>query len=157
MGGRITAVAVVIAVGVVMRIHRRHVTMSGRRHRRAETVVVVAVVTGAVVIAHSRPDMNHHPRLGARSMPTETDRLEVFEGGETVEFATHRVIRHERVGNVTVDGVAWNLNGDSLDATRTHFHIFFGIAGAVVWVKENADVAPISVIANVFHVVVDRD
>ena len=50
-----------------------------------------------------------------------------------------------------------NLDGDSLDATGAHFHVFLGVVVAVVGVKVDVDVTPIGVVANVLHVVVDRD
>ena len=90
-------------------------------------------------------------------MPAEADGLEVLEGGEAVELATYRVVRHDRVGEVTVDAIGRNLDGDSLDAARTYLHVFLGIAVAVVRIEEDADVPPIGVVADILHVVVDRD
>jgi hypothetical protein len=90
-------------------------------------------------------------------MPAEADRLEVFKGGETVQFAAHRVVRHERVDNVAVDGAARNLDFDSLDATGAHFHIFLNIFVTILGAEVDADVAPIGVVADVLHIVVDRD
>jgi len=52
-------VLVVVAVGVVMWIQRGHGTVTGRRHRRAEAVVVVAVVAGTVVVARTRRHVDY--------------------------------------------------------------------------------------------------
>ena len=154
--GGIASVVVVIAVGVVHRVHRgRH--SRAVRHWRAETVVVVAIGAGRVIVTHYRFDVNHHPRLGARSMPAEADRLEVFKSGETVEFSAHRVVRHERVNNMVVDGTARYLDFDSLDATGGHFHIFPNVFVIISGVEVDADVALISVVTDILHVVVDRD
>jgi hypothetical protein len=88
VSGRIAAVAVVIAVGVVMRIHRRrHArTVARRQHRRTITVVVEAIGARTVVVADTRRYCDDHPALGARTIPVEGDGLEVFEGGEAVEL-----------------------------------------------------------------------
>ena len=148
-----------VAVGVVHRVHRgRHSrTVAGRRHRRTEAIVVVAVGAGAMVVADARSDVDHYPRFGARTMPAEADGLEVLEGGEAVELAANRVVRHDRVGEVTVDAIGRNLNGDSLDAAGTNLYVFLGIAVAVVRIEVDADVPSISVVAYILHVVVDRD
>ena len=148
-----------VAVGVMHRIHRgRHSrTVARRRHRRTEAVVVVAVGAGTVIVAHTRSHGDDHPRLGTRTMPAEADGLKVLEGGEAVELVAYRVVGHDRVGEVTVDAVGRNLNGDSLDATRTNFHVFLCIAIAVVRIEEDADISPIGVVADILHVVVDRD
>ena len=132
-------------------------TVAGRRHRRAETIVVVAVGAGAVIVARARADVDYHPRLGARTMPAEPDGFEVFEGGEAVEVTANFVVRHHRVDNVAVDGVAWNLNLNSLDATGAHFHVFLSVVVAVVGVKVDIYITPIGVVTDILHVVVDRD
>ena len=90
-------------------------------------------------------------------MPAEADGLEVLEGGEAVELTAYRVVRHDCVGEVTVDAVGRNLNGDSLDATRTYLHIFLSACVAVVGIEEDADIPSVGVVADVLHVVVDRD
>ena len=86
--GRIAAIGVMITVGVVMRIHGRHVVWivvtTGRRHHRTVSVVVEAVITRTVVTAHAGTDVNDHPRLVVRTVPAEPHRLEVFERGEAV-------------------------------------------------------------------------
>ncbi len=128
-----------------------------RRHRGTEAVVVVAVAAGAMVIARARTDVDYHPRLGTRTMPAETDRFKVLEGGKAVKFATYFVVRHDCVDDMAVDAMAGNLNGDSLDATGAHFHVFLGVVVAVVGVEVDVDVTPIGVVADVLHVVVDRD
>ncbi|KWW26295.1 MAG: hypothetical protein F082_116 [bacterium F082] len=146
----------VVAVGVVDRVHRGH-GVTVRRHRRAESVVVVAVGARTVVVAHTWSDVDHHPGLSARAMPAEADGLEVLEGGEAVELAAYRVVGHDRVGEVTVDAVGRDLDSDSLDATGTDLHVFLGVGEAVVRIEVDADVTSIGVVANVLDVVVDRD
>jgi hypothetical protein len=90
-------------------------------------------------------------------MPAEADGLEVLEGGEAVELAAYRVVRHDRVGEVTVDAVGRDLDSDSLDATGTDLHVFLGIGEAVIRIEVDADVTSVGVVANVLDVVVDRD
>ena len=67
--GRITAVGVVVMIGVVVRIQRMHVVEVSqriatwrRRSDRIVTVVVEAVRVRAVVIARTRSDTEDHPR-----------------------------------------------------------------------------------------------
>ena len=101
MVGRIATVAVVIAIGVVLRIHRRQVVRvmtAWRRHRRAEAVVVVAVSARTVVVARTRTNPDHHPRLVVVAIPAEAQGLEVLEGGEAEELVIQLVVRHHRVG-----------------------------------------------------------
>ena len=103
MVGRIAAIVVVIAIGVVVRIHRWQImrvmaVVAARRwHRRTEAVVVVAVVAGTVVVAQTRTDLDHHPRLVVVTIPAETQGLEVLESGEAEEISIQLVIRHHRV------------------------------------------------------------
>ena len=157
--GRITTVAVMVTVGVVHRVHRgRHSrTMTRRRHRRKEAVIVVAVGARTVVVAYARSDVNHHPRLGARAMPAEADGLEVLESGEAIEFATYCVVGHDCVSEVTIDTVGRNFDCDSLDAAGTYLDVFLSIAVSVVRIEVDADVPSVGVVANILHVIVDRD
>ena len=157
MGGRITAVAVVIAVGVVMRIHRGKGTMARRRHRRTITVVVEAIGTRTVVVADTRRYCDDHPALGARPIPKEADGLEVFEGGEAVELVANLVVGHDGEGIPSVDAIQRDVDFDSLDSTGIHSDIFLGVAVAVVRVEVEGDITPISVVADILHVVNDRD
>jgi hypothetical protein len=90
-------------------------------------------------------------------MPAEADGLEVLEGGEAVKLATYRVVRHNRVSEVTVDAIGRNLDGDSLDAAGTYLNVFLSVAVTVVRIEEDADVPPIGVVADILHVIVDRD
>jgi hypothetical protein len=91
---RIATVIVVITVGVVMRIHRRHVVRVTRamtwrwRHRRTIAIVVEAEVARTAVVADARSHLDHHPRLVAIAVPAKTHWLEVFESSEAVEFVT---------------------------------------------------------------------
>ena len=102
--GRVATVIVVIAVGVVVRIHRRHVVRVTRamawrrRHRWTIAVVVEAEVAWTGVVADARSHRDHHPWLVAIAVPAETHWLEVFESGEAVEFVTQFVVWHHRVG-----------------------------------------------------------
>ena len=108
--GRIATVAVVVVVGVVVGIHRRHVVrMSGtvirtrtvtrrRRHHRTEAVVVEAELAGTGVVTHAGTDVDNHPRLIVIAVPAETHWLEVFESGEAVKLVTQFIVRHHRIG-----------------------------------------------------------
>ena len=156
MVGRIAAIVVVIVIGVMHRIHRARLVASGR-HRRTETIVVVTVVARTVVVADARRHSDNHPALGARPVPEEADGLEVLEGGEAVELVTHFVVRHDCESAPSVDTAERDVHGNSLDAARTHFHVFFDVAVAVVRIEEERDITPIGVVSNVLHVVVDRD
>ena len=157
MGGRITAVAVVIAVSVVMRIHRGKGTVARRRHRRTKTVVVEAIGTRTVVVADTRRYCDDHPALGARPIPEEADGLEVFEGGEAVELVANLVVGHDGEGIPSVDAIQRDVDFDSLDSTGIHSDVFLGVAVAVVRVEVEGDVTPISVVADILHVIDDRD
>lgn len=159
VGGRITAVVVVVAVGVVHRIHRgRHArTVAGRRHRRTEAVVVVAVGARTVVVADARRRRDDNPALGARTVPVEVEGLEVLEGGEAVELIAQLVVRHDGEDVASVDAVQRDIDGDSLDATGIYPYVFLGVSIAVVRFEEEGDVTPIGVVADILHVVVDRD
>ena len=161
MSGRIAAVAVVVAVGVVLRIHRgrrRHSrAVTGRRHRRAIAIVVVAVGTRTVVVADARRHRDDHPALIARTVPEEVDRLEVFEGGEAVELVVQFVVGHDGEGVPSVDAIQRDVDLDSLDSTGIHSDVFLGVAVAVVRVEEEGDITPIGVVADILHVINDRD
>ena len=127
----------VVAVGVVMRIHRGQGTVAGRRHRRAEAVVVVAVDARAVVVADARRHRDDHPALAARTVPVEVDGLEVFEGGEAVELVAQLVVGHDGEGVPSVDAVQRDVDLDSLDATGIYSDVFLGVAvdqGEFRWV-----------------------
>ena len=156
VGGRITAVVVVVAVGVVLRVHRRRrgamvMTVSGRRHRRTEAVVVEAVGAGAVVVVDARRCRDDYPALGAWAVPVEVDGLEVFEGSEAVKLMVQFVVRHDGEGVPSVDAIQRDVNLDSLDATGIYSDIFFGVAVAVVRVEVEGDVTPIGVVADILH------
>lgn len=102
--GRIATATVVIAVGVMVWIHRRHVVRVTRamawrrRHRWTIAVIVEAEVTRTGVVADARSNVDHHPRLVAIAVPAETHWLEVFESGEAIEFVTQFVVWHHCVG-----------------------------------------------------------
>ena len=95
MVGWISAVAVVMCIGVVHRIQwvqsvivSWRIAARRRRQDRIVTVVVVAVRSRTVIVTHTRSDMNHHPRLGVRPVPAETHWLKVLESGEAVKLVT---------------------------------------------------------------------
>ena len=153
--GRVATVLVMVAVGVVMRIHRGHGTV--RRHRRAETVVVVAVGAGTAVVARTRRHIDHDVVVRARTVPPELERLEVFEGGEAVELTVKLVVRHDGVDPPRVGAIGRDLYCDSLDTARVYSHVFPCVVVAVIGVKVEIYITPIGVVSDVFHVVVDRD
>ena len=156
----VAAVAVVVAIGVVVRVHRgrrRARAVAGRRHRRTITIIVEAVVARAVVDSRARRYVDDHPALVARPVEVEVDRLEVLEDGEAVEVVAQLVVGHDGEAMPTMNLVGRDFDGDSLDVTRTHSDVFFGVAVAVVRIEIEADITPIGVVADVLHVVVDRD
>ena len=159
MSGRIAAVVVVIAVGVMMWIHRRRHsrTVARRRHRRAVTVIVEAVGARTVVEADARRYRDDHPAFGARTIPEEGDGLEVFEGGEAVELVVQLIVGHDGEGEPPVDAVQRDVDFDSLDSAGIDSDIFLGVAVAVVRIEVEGDVTPIGVVADILHVVNDRD
>ena len=150
-----------VAVGVVHRVHwrrRRARTMTRRRgHGRTIAVVVVAVDARAVVVADARRHRDDNPALAARTVPVEVDGLEVFEGGEAVELVAQLVVGHDGEGVPSVDAVQRDVDLDSLDATGIHSDVFLGVAVAVVRLEVEGDVTPIGVVADILHVVDDRD
>ena len=102
--GRIAAVIVMITIGVVVWIHRRHVvrvwTVSSRRrrwHHRTVAVIVVAIGAGTGVVTRTGTDMDDHPRLVVIAIPAEAHWLEVFEGGEAIQLVVQLVVRHHRI------------------------------------------------------------
>ena len=150
----------VVAVGVVHRVHRgrRHArAVAGRRHRRAVAVVVVAVGARAVIVADARRHRDDYPALSARTVPEEVDGFEVFEGGEAVELVIQFVVGHDGEGVPSVDAIQRDVDLDSLDSTGIHSHVFLGVAVAVVRVEVEGDITPIGVVADILHVVDDRD
>ena len=160
MGGRIAAVLVVIAVGVVLRVHRRRRdirTVIGRRHRRAESVVVEAVGAWTLVVGDARRYRDNHPAFGARTIPEEGEGLEVFEGGEAVELMVQLIVGHDGEGISSVDAVQRDVDLNSLDSAGIDFDVFLGVTVAVVRVEVERDVTIIGVVADILHVVNDRD
>ena len=131
--------------------------MTRRRHRRTITVVVEAIGARTVVVADARRYCDDHPALGARTIPVEGDGLEVFEGGEAVELVIQFIVGHDGEGEPSVDAVQWDVDFDSLDSTGIHSDVFLGVAVAVVRVEVEGDVTPISVVADILHVIDDRD
>lgn len=102
--GRITAIGVVVMVGVVVRIQRRsaievsrRIATRRRRQDRIVTVIVEAVGVWTIVMARTWRYAVDYPRFSARTVPAEADRLEVFKGGEAIELIVQFVVRHHRV------------------------------------------------------------
>jgi hypothetical protein len=126
-------------------------------HRRAETVVVVAVAARTVIVAEARRHRDDHPALGARPIPVEAYGVEVLEGGEAVEFIAQFVVRHDGEGAPSVNTTERDFQGDSLDMPRTHFHVFFVVDVTVVRIEEDRDITPIGVVSDVLQVIVDCD
>ena len=155
--GRIAAASVVVMVGVVVRIHRRHVMSTRRRHRRTVAVVVVAVLTGAIVVARTRRHPVDHPRLGARTVPAEAHGLEVFEGGEAVELIVQFVVWHHRVDPGGIRTVGRNGDRNPSDATRAHSHVLRAVAVAIVGIEVDIEIATISVVSDILNIIVDGD
>ena len=166
VGCRITAVVVVVVVGVVHRVHRRRrsvvVTMSVTVisvvvSARTEAVIVVAVGARTRVVVYQRRHGDDNPAVGARPVPAEGDGLEVFEGGEAVELIAQFVVRHDGEDRLRVEATERDVDGNSIDAAGIYFDVFLGVAVTVVGIKVEVDITPIGVVADVLHVVVDRD
>ena len=163
--GRIPAVVMVVVVGVVVRIHRRHAvrsigapaTMRRRRHHREVTVIVEAVFARTVVVAHARSDMNHHPRLVVVAIPAEANRLEVLEDGEAEELVIHLVVGHHRVKNRGVQTVGGDVDCDSLDFAGADAHVLGGVGVTVVGVEIDAEITTIGVISDILYIIVNGD
>jgi hypothetical protein len=163
--GRIAAIAVVVAVCVVVRIHRRHVVRvttvrTARRRRwqhRTVSIVVVAVVTGAIVVARTWSNMDDHPRLVAIAIPAEAYRLEVFEGGEAVELTVEFVVRHHSVDPGGIWTISRYADRNPSDTTRTYSHVLRGVAVTVVGIEIYVEITTISVISDILNIIVDGD
>ena len=128
-----------------------------RRHRRTIAVVVVAVGAGAVVVVRTRRHGDDHPRFVAWSTPEEAERLKVLERGEGVEFVIQFVVGHDGEGIASVDAAGGDVDGNPFDAAWTHSYVLVGVVVAVVGVEVDVNVTPIGVVADVLHVVIDRD
>ena len=163
--GWIAAIAVVVAIGVVVRIHRRHVVRVStvrtarrrRRQHRAVAIVVVAVVTGTIVVARAWSHVDDYPRLVAIAIPAEAYRLEVFEGGEAVELTIEFVVGHHGVCPGGVWAVGRNADRNPSDATRAHSHVLRSIAVTVVGIEIDIEIATIGVISNILNIIVNGD
>lgn len=154
--GRIAAVVLVVAVGVVPRVHRR-------RHSRAVAVmrtiavVVVAVGAGTIVVARAGTYVDDHPALVARPFPEEGDRFEVLESGKAVQLVVQFVVGHDGEGMTLAYAVGRDVDGDALDASGAYFDPLRGVVVAVVRVHVEVNAASVGVVANVLNVVVDGD
>ena len=162
--GRIAAVAVVIAVCVVVWIHRRHVVWSvwvtarrRRRHHRTIAVVVVAVVTRTLVVADTGTYPDDHPRFVVTTIPVEAYRLKVLERGEAVKLTVQLVVRHHRVNPVWIHAIGRNAYGDSLDPTGRHPHALPGVVTAIVGIKIDVQVTSVGIISDILNIIVDGD
>ena len=110
-----------------------------------------------MVEGDARRGCDDDPALVARSVPVEADGLEVLDGGEAVELVVQLVVGHDGEGVPSVDAIQRDVNLDSLDSTGVHSDVFLGVAVAVVRVEIEGDVSPIGVVADILHVVDDRD
>ena len=148
-----------VAIGVVLGVHRRRraVIVAGRRHWRTEAVIVEAVGARTVVVSRAGTYFDDHPALVARPVPVETDGIEILEGGEAIELVAQLVVRHDGEGSPSVDATHREVDGDALDGARAHFDPFVGVAVAVVRVEVEGDITPIRIVADVLHVVVNRN
>lgn len=160
MVGRITAIAVVITVGVVHRIHRGHgvrarsvtgcvTSRRRRRDHRAIAVIVVAVIAGTGVSMDSWTDVDNHPWLVVIAIPAESQWLEVLKGGEAVQVVAQLVVRHHRISPRRVRTISGDRNRHSLDPTRADSHVFLGVVITVVGVQVEVDVSFIRVITDI--------
>ena len=164
VSARIPTIVVVIVIGVVMRIRGRKRAWSrsrtkagGRRHRRHETVVVVAVIAGPRVEARTWRQDRHYPSRIARAVPREADWLKVLKRGEGVQVVAHFIVRHNRINDGWIQPIGHNVEGDSLDLARADLHVPVGVFGAVIGIEVDADISLIGIVSNVLHVVIDRD
>ncbi len=162
--GRITAVGMVVMIGVVVRIQRMHVVEVSqriatwrRRSDRIVTVVVEAVRVRAVVIARTRSDTEDHPRLVAIAVPAEAHRLEVLEGGEAVELASQFIVRHHRIDPGRIRTVGGDRHCDSLDSTGADSHVLSAVVAPIVRIEVDEEVSPISIVSNVLDIIIDSD
>ena len=163
--GRITAVAVVITVGVVMWIHRRHVVRvrsmwcarRRRRHHRTIAVVVVAIGTRTDVVTRTGTDIDDHPRLVVITVPAEAHRLEVLEGGKAVELIVQFVVWHHRVQHRGIGAVSRDADRNPSDTTRAHFHVLVSVAVTVVRIQVDIEIATVCVISYILHIIVNGD
>lgn len=164
MGGRVASIVVMVAVSVVLRVHWGRcavavaMTVTGRRgHRRTESVVVVAVAAGAGIDANPWRCAYDYPAFGARTIPVEGEWLKVLERGEGVKLVIQLVVWHDGERIASIDAAGWDVDGNPLDAARTYSDVLVGVVVAVVRVKVEINVTPIGVVADVLHVVIDRD
>ena len=162
--GWITAVQVVVMIGVVMRIHwrsavevTRRIATRRRRHNRIVAVIVEAIRRGAIVVARTRSHAVNHPRLVVRSVPAEADRLKVLKSGEAVELIIQFVVRHHRIDPRWIRTIGRNRDGDSSDAPRAHSHVLIGIAITVVRIEVDVEITTISVVSDILYIIVNGD
>lgn len=153
-------IVVVVAVGVVHRIHRARascVVLMVVRLGRVESVVIVAEGSRTVVVGRACRHRNYHPALVARTIPAEGDGLEVFKGSEAVKIVAHFIVGHDSKGTSSLNVISRYGDGHSLDSASLDLDVFFGIAVAVVRVEVEADVASVGIVTDVFHIVIDCD
>lgn len=154
---RIAAIAVVMGIGVVMRIHRRHVVRVTRTRMwyRTIAIVVVAIRTRAMVVTWARSDVDDHPRLVAIAVPEKAYRLEVFKGGEAEQLVIELVVRHHRISPCEIQTAGRNSDRNSSDATRAYSHILRAIAITVIGIEIDIEIATISVVSDILDIIVD--
>lgn len=156
--------AVVVVVGVMVRIHRRsaievvrRIATRRRRQDRIVAVIVEAVGVRAIVVTRARRHAVDNPGLGVWPIPAETDRFKVFEGGEAEKLIIQFVVRHHRVDPRWIRTVGWDGNCNPSDATWANLHVLLGIAVTVVWIEVDIEIATISVVPNILNIIVDGD
>lgn len=162
--GRITAVGVVVMIGVVVRIQRMHVVEVSwriatwrRRSDRIVAVVVEAVRVGAVVVARTRSDVDDHPGLVAVTVPAEADRSEVFEGGEAEKLAVQFVVRHHRIDPGGIRTVGGDRHCDSPDSAGADSHVLSAVVASIIRIEVDEEISSVSIISNVLDIIVHRD
>lgn len=162
--GRITAIVVVVMIGVVMRIHRRsavkitrRIATRRRRQNRIVAVIVEAVRRRAIVVTRTRSHTIDHPRLVVRSVPAKTYWFKVFESSEAVKLVVQFVVGHHRVNPRRIRAIGRDRDGNSSDAPRAHSHVLIGIAVTIVRIKVDVEIATIGVVSNILYIIVNGD
>ena len=126
-----------------------------RRSHRTIAIVVEAVFRRTAVELWTRTDLDNHPRLVAIAVPAETHWLKVFECGEAEEFIVHFVVRHHRVQPIRIHTDGRKGDGNSLDPTGRHSHIFLDEEATIVGIEINVHVSFVCIVPNVLDIIVD--
>lgn len=140
-------VGVVMWVVVVMAMHVGMMT-------GPEAVVVIARSTGTHVHADDGSWLKYHIDAAARSIPPESQRLEVFEGSQGKQLRTHFIIRFDGIGKVGIETISRDIYDDSLDPARTDSDVFTCVIVAVVRFEIKIEIARIAFIADILDIVI---